>query len=645
MSNNKIYIYLFLALAAFLLLYCKGSSNTSVDINKYASFKDSVAYIGMETCKGCHSNIHETFQHTGMGQSFDKASPKKSQASYGDHAVVYDEQSDFYYNPYFRDSLLFIMEYRLDGKDTIHKRIEQIDYIVGSGHHTNSHILDINGYVFQAPITFYTQEQKWDMAPGFEKENLRFSRILTTECLTCHNHYPTPAAGSLNKYEQMPTGIECERCHGPGAVHVKEKLAGNIIDTSKYIDYSIVNPKDLSRDLQMDLCQRCHLQGLAVLEPNKTFFDFKPGMKLSDVFNVFLPRYTDSHKSFIMASQADRLRLSKCYAVSETMTCLTCHHPHHSVRKADKQQFNDACMTCHQEQKLALCSEPLAKRQEVGNNCVQCHMPPSGSMDIPHINITDHNISIPIDKELEAVISNTEKEEIARFLGLKMLTKTHPENIDMARGYLAMHDKYVEADAILDSAFYYLSQVRENSTLIFTTKVHYFFAKGDYTSIIRLSKDKSPQLIGDAWTSYRIGEAHDAQGNIQQSLLYYKQATRLMPLNLEFQEKLGTNYLKLSYLPQAKEVFEFILSENPNRELATSNLGYVYVSLGQFKKGEALYDKAIGLNPDYEQAMLNKAAVRLHFKDNRNAETLLKRVLRVNPNNQRAIQLLASLVN
>jgi len=640
MSKSKIYIYLFLALAICLMLYCKGPDNSSSSLNKYVSLRDSVAYIGMETCQSCHSNIHKTFQHTGMGQSFDKASAEKSQASYGAHAIVYDENTDFYYKPYFRDSLLYIMEYRLAGKDTIHKRIEQIDYIVGSGHHTNSHIIDINGYVFQAPITFYTQEQKWDMAPGYEKENLRFSRILTTECLTCHNHYPTPVAGSLNKYEQMPTGIECERCHGPGAVHVKEKLAGNIVDTSKYIDYSIVNPSDLPRDLQMDLCQRCHLQGLAVLEPNKTFFDFKPGMKLSEVFNVFLPRYTNSHESFIMASQADRLRLSKCYSVSETMTCLTCHHPHHSVRKAEKQPFNNACISCHQEQKLALCSESLATRQEVGNNCVQCHMPPSGSMDIPHVNITDHKISIPVNQDFKAIISDPEKEEIARFLGLKMLTKEKAKNLDMARGYLAMHDKYVEADAILDSAYYYLSLVQENSDLVYTTKVHYYFTKKEYTPIINLSRDKSPQLIGDGWTAYRIGEAYNSQNNMQQSLLYYKQAIRLMPLNLEFQEKLGTNYLQLGYLPQARDVFEFILSENPNRELSTSNLGYIYVSLGQLKKGEALYDKALRLNPDYEQALLNKAALRLHLKDKRSAENLLKRVLQINPKNQQAIQLL-----
>ena len=112
-------------------------------------------------------------------------------------------------------------------------------------------------------------------------------------------------------------------------VHVKEKLAGNIVDTTQFIDYSIVNPRDLPRDLQMDICQRCHLQGVAVLNEGKTFFDFKPGMALAEVMNVFLPRYTNSHERFIMASQADRLRLSECFKTGE-MSCITCHNPHKS---------------------------------------------------------------------------------------------------------------------------------------------------------------------------------------------------------------------------------------------------------------------------------------------------------------------------
>lgn len=71
------------------------------------------------------------------------------------------------------------------------KRVEKISYIVGSGQHTNSHLIDINGYLHQAPITFYTQKGQWDLAPGFEKgQNTRFERKIEMECITCHNGYP-----------------------------------------------------------------------------------------------------------------------------------------------------------------------------------------------------------------------------------------------------------------------------------------------------------------------------------------------------------------------------------------------------------------------------------------------------------------------
>ena len=76
---------------------------------------------------------------------------------------------------------MYIREFRLKNQDTIHNRIEKVSYIVGSGQHTNSHIIDINGYIFQAPITYYTQDRKWDMAPGFDKNNSRFERLLATE--------------------------------------------------------------------------------------------------------------------------------------------------------------------------------------------------------------------------------------------------------------------------------------------------------------------------------------------------------------------------------------------------------------------------------------------------------------------------------
>ena len=123
----------------------------------------------------------------------------------------------------------------------------------------------------------------------------------------------------------------------------------------KRIDYSIVNPAKLPVVLQLDVCQRCHIQGNAVLNEGKSFFDFRPGMHLSDVMNVFMPVYKGQENEHIMASHVERLKMSQCfiqttkkaeanpnfknqlYPYQNAMTCVTCHNPHVSV-KSDKQR-------------------------------------------------------------------------------------------------------------------------------------------------------------------------------------------------------------------------------------------------------------------------------------------------------------------
>ena len=135
-----------LLLPCLLLLYCQSEfqSKTS-DVAQYDNLKPNVKYMGMQTCRSCHNNIHESFIHTGMGKSFNHATLQKTDATFGKHALVYDKNTDFYYYPFFKDSVMYIQEFRLEGADTIHNRMERISYIVGSGQHTNSHIIDENG--------------------------------------------------------------------------------------------------------------------------------------------------------------------------------------------------------------------------------------------------------------------------------------------------------------------------------------------------------------------------------------------------------------------------------------------------------------------------------------------------------------------
>jgi hypothetical protein len=317
----------------------------------------------MKTCMLCHQDMHNTFIETGMGKSFEHAHKGKSSANF-EHPMIYDKYSDFYYKAFWKNDSMYMHEFRLDKKDTIYQRIEKVDYIIGSGQHTNSHMQNSNGYFNQMPMTFYTQKKQWDLPPGFENGfNTRFNRKIGLECMSCHNSYPEFVLGSENKYKSVPEGITCERCHGPGSIHVAQRSSGTKVDTSKFIDYSIVNPAKLSIDRQFDICQRCHLQGNAILKEGKSFLDFKPGMKLSDFITVFLPKYSNADDEFIMASHADRLKQSKCFVVSyeksmkqnantlkpykNAITCVTCHNPHLSVQATNNTKFNAACLNCH----------------------------------------------------------------------------------------------------------------------------------------------------------------------------------------------------------------------------------------------------------------------------------------------------------
>ena len=632
--------YILLAGLAGLLIYCNRELPAPAATElPWRNIHDSVGYVGMETCRSCHQEIYDSFIQTGMGRSFGSARPERSDATYGPHALVYDSTNNLHYFPYFAGDTLFIREFRLGPMgDTLHNRLEQVAYIIGSGHHTNSHILNVNGYAYQAPITFYTQDGRWDLAPGYEEGNERFSRFLTSECLTCHNDYPTPVPGSLNKYAAMPEGIACERCHGAGELHVREKLAGVTVDTALGPDYSIVNPRRLPRDRQMDLCQRCHLQGIALLEEDRTFYDFRPGMQLHEVLNVYLPRFTDSHDKFIMASQADRLRMSACYQQSE-MTCITCHNPHQSVKTLSSAHFNQACQSCHEAADETICSADAADLQAVNNDCVHCHMPPSGSADIPHVNITDHYISRTNVRGTGPQAIGTEP---GKFLGLEILTKTEATALDMARAYIALYDKYAEEAYILDSAAYYLARVTDDSPLARSTRVHYAFARGDYARLRELAPQFEPATT-DGWTAYRLGEGFYYEGQYQRALDWFTRATSDMPYQLDFLEKEAAALIDLQRYPEAITILRRILAEHPRRPAALLNLGYVQALRSDFAQALTYYDRAIALDPDYEQALLNKAAILLATSRVEEAVGLLQRVIRINPQNRQAIQILAQI--
>ena len=681
--RNIILLFLF-SITILMMVNCGNTkeqySNSAIKTSDlYLNHNDTARYVGMSQCKLCHQAIYNSFMQTGMGKSFEHASKQKSAAKIdspagqkGKHNVIYDKYLNFYYYPFWNGDSMKIMEFRLKGQDTIYKRIEKVDYIIGSGQHTNSHISNTNGYLHQMPMTYYAQKGQWDFPPGFENGfNTRFSRKIGLECLSCHNSFPDFVQGSENKFNTLPEGINCERCHGPGSIHVQQRSSGAKIDTSKYIDYSIVNPGKLPIDLQFDVCQRCHLQGNTVLKEGKSFFDFKPGMRLSDYMTVFLPRYKDADDKFIMASHADRLKQSQCFINSfkandntpspleragvrslrpykNSLTCVTCHNPHVSVKITGKEVYNNACKNCHGGTNQTSCSEKKESRFRIQDNCVTCHMPKSGSIDIPHVTVHDHYIRKPIKRE--------EVEKIKEFIGLYAVNERKPSNSVKAKAYIQQYDKFNNNIVFLDSAKKYLSdatinEVKQN----FETLIHLYFIKHDFAKILiyvnQIGKENLLTTIltkkswdnANAWTLYHIGEAYSNTGNIQDAYTFYKKANELAPYNPDFKNKLGATLMAENKVQEAIVIFTNILIENPKFVQAINNLGYANLISGQSTEAEALYNRALSLDPDYEPLLMNVAGFYIYKKKYKEANEILKQVLKKNPGNQQAKQILKQL--
>ncbi len=628
------------AFLLFILLfaYCNREQRKTVTESVWLNMNDSVRYVGMQTCRTCHQSIYESFTKTGMGESFDSASRKKSSAIFDSHAIVYDKYKNFYYKPFWRRDSLFVMEFRLQRKDTVYKRVEQIKYIIGSGHHTNSHVWNDNGYLHQAPITFYVQKRMWDMAPGFEDgANSRWDRIVSSECMNCHNMYSDFDFASENKFVTVNHGIECERCHGPGSLHVQEKLIGKIIDTSKYADYTIVNPKRLPLELQTEVCQRCHLQGISVLKEGKTYFDFKPGMKLNEVMDVFMPRYKGGEEKFIMASHVDRMKQSQCFIQSKKMTCITCHNPHVSVTVTPTSVFNSKCMNCHTAPQHT-CTAPESVRELKDNNCYGCHMPVSETMDIPHVTIHDHLIRIPV--------TNKEKNTPQQFTGLECMTTSNPNALLMAQGYLMMYESFVAKSFLLDSALKFLNQTQPQTSLAVKKEfIHYYFLKKDYTGILSWAKKLSVTDTLDAWNNYRVGEAYFNTGDTKTAEKLFQNAVNKKKDVPDFRNKLAAAMLYNNKLEESKILFEQIIKESPKYAPALSNLSYLYLLKGNNGYAEILVNKALALNPDYVEALMNKIAIFVIEKKIADAQDIAKQVLKIEPQNEKAKQVLQQLKN
>src|SRR6185437_4423130 len=124
----------------------------------------------------------------------------------------------------------------------------EIDYVMGSGNRVRTYLHRTpRGTLIELPLAWYSEKGGyWAMNPGYDTTHAITRRKINYECMFCHNAYPRIPPGHDKPGAEpvfsgnVPEGIDCQRCHGPGARHVR--LASTSGASPSDIRASIVNP-------------------------------------------------------------------------------------------------------------------------------------------------------------------------------------------------------------------------------------------------------------------------------------------------------------------------------------------------------------------------------------------------------------------
>jgi len=358
----------------------------------YRNVRPEVKYVGDAACAGCHAQISRTYHAHPMGRSAEwvgRTGPVDvhlAGVNNPAHTAAFALRAEK-----SGDRIWHHMTALNPPGDALPPYTVSADLAIGSGHHGRSYLTIDQGAVWQSPISWFRQGERWDVSPGFEL-GAASRRPVVAGCLFCHVDRVEPVPQALNRYREplitIQPSIGCERCHGPGELHVAERSAlGEVVGA----DYSIVNPKHLPADLKADVCRQCHLQGQARMpRRGRELFDYRPGLPWDQFVTVFVqhPDLTDARKS---VGQFEQMEQSRCFAGSGgRLSCTSCHDPHAAPDLGDApRHYRNRCLTCHDTRG---CTLPAPERAAKADSCVVCHMPARDSSNISHAAVTDHRI-------------------------------------------------------------------------------------------------------------------------------------------------------------------------------------------------------------------------------------------------------------
>jgi predicted CXXCH cytochrome family protein len=581
-------------------------------------------YVNSTACAGCHREIYNTYRLTGMARSFYRPSADNTVEDYKLHNTIYNRASDRYYTMLERDGKWVQRRNQIGyGKKETNVVEKTIEFVIGSGNHSRSYVYrNSEGNLVEMPVSWYTEKGGyWAMSPGYDRANQPdFSRVIVNECFSCHNAYPQSAQPDAQARashftnpafdgERVPSGIDCQRCHGPGRAHIE---AAGRKASPETIRRAIINPARLERERQLETCLQCHLETTSRMasrlpQYDKAPFSYRPGEPLSAYFSyVDYAPGTGHDDRFEIVNAGYRLPMSACFRSSQ-MTCTTCHDPHQIPRGEEAvKHYDSVCSGCH----ASVHAADVSKK----GDCIGCHMPKRRTDDVVHAVMTDHYI---------------QRNKPARDL-LAPLQEADFAALDTYRGDVIPYNPPGTAANPERQLYLDVAQVQDSDDR----------APG----ITRMDQDLARNPPARPEFYYELAEACEKSGKHDEAVRWYDEALRRDPAFRPAIDGLAVALISQGNPDRGAEVLEKAAAAGAADTVAFTDLGNIYLKQGKPELAQQNLSRALSLNPDLPDAQ-NLLGLALAAKQNwGEAERSFRAAITFQPDLAAAHQNLANLL-
>ena len=639
--------------------------------SKYVEYSEiqsqSVAYVGDQSCKKCHSTEYGEWKQSHHYMSMLPPNDSTVKGDFNNISFTADGVSSRFYK---KGKKFYIYTEGDDGKN--HEF--EVKYIFG--------FTPLQQYLVQFPegrlqvprLSWDVNKKKWFNQYAGQKipshDWLHWTgnaQNWNTMCATCHStnlrkNYDVKTDTYKTSYAVI--NVSCESCHGAGKQHI-DFINGDYKSGERVVGSFMKLAKKSKQIEELNTCAPCHAR---ISEINGSHIESK------EILDNYIPQIPDTEFYHADGQVDDEDYIYTSFLQSRMyhkgVTCSTCHNPH-SVKL--KRIGNQTCTLCHIPTKYDVPSHTFHKKGTPAAECKNCHMPGKLYMgnDLRH----DHSFRVPrpdlsVKYGTPNACSNCHKDKSEKVLAEAIIKWYGPKRVyhfaeDLIPGSRIDAESEKHLTNLIDNKFvpkiikatatFYLGSIPTQSSLnVILARLASNDSQNRYRALRSLASFPSENwieavgpLLSDKVRAVRIAAA-DLYITIPSNQVpsNYSKAFALAQIELEkslrYQTDFSTGnvmladyYLKLKDYPNAEKFYLRGLKKDSNMNYAWLNLSATYNSQGKNSQALQALESALKNDTKNERIYYNLALLYNEMNNNLAAEKAFAKAVELKSTNSR----------